>query len=230
MLNGKNYQVIRSLTQLYLLRKDSLNRTYAYHNDTVDQLIFDFNVQAGDTIHSQNAYSNNDLAVDSVDTVYWDKPRRRVFGKVTNWGIPIEMVDGVGVVSSAPLFNPFANEVDGPTYDLLCFYVNGSIVFYNSKFSSCYIDSVYNGIDEKPLNAVRVYPNPADGFVVFDLSNLPATEYYLLITNAVGQILKQMPVNSTNFKLETTGFAPGVYFYQVTDEKRKISSGKFVAQ
>jgi len=82
------------------------------------------------------------------------------------------------------------------------------------------------------IKFIKVYPNPADDKVVFDYS-FPANitgSLNLIITNMVGQKVKEVPLKNTTGKTQwDSKSAPsGVYLYKVFDGRKMLETGKVV--
>lgn len=72
--------------------------------------------------------------------------------------------------------------------------------------------------------AINVYPNPADQFIQVTLNNASLINTPLQIINAMGQSVTNMTANSTNFSIDVSNYAEGIYFivtknsqYTITD-------------
>lgn len=86
------------------------------------------------------------------------------------------------------------------------------------------------GIKEKQKdNAIEVYPNPTSGVLGIKIKDLGFKNADLKIFDVFGKILYQSEI--TNQKSEIHLDLPsGMCFYQVTDNKQFISSGKLIVQ
>ncbi len=73
------------------------------------------------------------------------------------------------------------------------------------------------GFEESVINEkVRVYPNPAAGFVVFELDQ-PSPGRIITITDITGRTVAEIPANSVKVVWEPAGAKPGVYFYRLRE-------------
>ena len=93
---------------------------------------------------------------------------------------------------------------------------------------------VINDTDERAagLGALRTYPNPSLGDVIFEIPETVTAEAVFVLHNALG---KQLVVDSfsaaTNtYRFKRGSLAPGVYFYQVEIEGVGMYSGKIILQ
>jgi hypothetical protein len=78
--------------------------------------------------------------------------------------------------------------------------------------------------------SVSTRPNPASGFVVFDLKGSPGTSgsYRIEVFNALGQPVRQLQGTGQVARLDVGDWAPGVYFYQVENEGKVVAMKRFV--
>ncbi|MBI9034555.1 MAG: T9SS type A sorting domain-containing protein, partial [Bacteroidales bacterium] len=63
---------------------------------------------------------------------------------------------------------------------------------------------------------LKVYPNPAESYVIFDLSHNPILhpDAEILIYNSQGRIIEQIPVGSKQYiEVDTQKFSSGIYLY-----------------
>jgi hypothetical protein len=80
-------------------------------------------------------------------------------------------------------------------------------------------------------NFIRVYPNPASGQVTIGyLTNEDAKDVTIRMTNTLGQIMWEMPVefNNGEVSLDVSGFANGAYFIYMFNRKDVVRHTKFV--
>ncbi len=221
-----------------LYRRDSLNRIYTPHPwDTTasDGLLYDFSANPGDTIFYKRllpgyTWYSGTLIVDSTDTVYWDKPRRRLFLK-TLYGDNAEVwIDGIGVLNANPLWHVTSYNPPGfgfnTIYNLLCFHENGQLVYQDANSNSC-----NTAVQDLPKVRVDIYPNPAEDVVSFQLPDFFENQQALLqISTPEGQSILNTPFHTSLLKIPTTTFARGMYFYSIISKGQKAASGKIILQ
>ncbi|MBP9882912.1 MAG: T9SS type A sorting domain-containing protein [Chitinophagales bacterium] len=89
-------------------------------------------------------------------------------------------------------------------------------------------------IEEVPnqLTAVNLYPNPATGFITFDLAKVAATKAELFIYNTSGVLRIQLPVtHSAQLQISVDDIgSDGMYFYTVRTDDQQFFAGKFIIQ
>ncbi len=111
-----------------------------------------------------------------------------------------------------------------------------------SEFDGFYFDDlkltvVAKGVSSTvPLEVqdfrVSTRPNPASGFMVFDLKgNLGTSDNYRIsVFNALGQPVRQLQGTGHTARLNVGDWAPGVYFYQVENEGKPVAVERFVVR
>lgn len=139
-----------------LLRQDSL-RIYEYNAiEATDTLLYDFNLNIGDTLPRTNNLWSTTSVVDSVDTVIINGTNRKKFYISGPDMVAYEMIEGIG--ANTGLLEQMDQLLDCG-YGLSCFKVNGTIEIG----SGCNFEVSLNELDLLPK--VMLYPNPVDDFV-----------------------------------------------------------------
>jgi hypothetical protein len=206
-----------------LIRYDSLLHKLIVYVDTTmigcDSVIFDFSLNAGDTLYPQNACnfqgsSYDTLLIGSVDSVLvGSNYRKRLNVYDYHFGgnyTGVSLIEGVG--SSQGLFEGYYYFEQ--YHNLFCFIVNGQSL-YPSSSSNC---DLIEHLDEYLSNENQLffYPNPSNG--IFYLHNnmneiIEVSEVY----NYIGEKVFEKEGNIREFNL--SGSARGIYFV-------KMSSGE----
>lgn len=88
------------------------------------------------------------------------------------------------------------------------------------------------GIKEfsKYNSKVQLYPNPAKRYVTIDLSEVNHFYNTIQITNAEGKEVYATLISDKKVKINTEGFAKGVYLVQVKDGPKSIVSKKLIIE
>jgi hypothetical protein len=81
-----------------------------------------------------------------------------------------------------------------------------------------------------PANSggLNVYPNPADNQI--SINNIAEGTSLLVITDVLGQTVFSAPTTSKNALINTSNFAPGVYFINLVKENGEKQTVKFIRQ
>jgi hypothetical protein len=120
--------------------------------------------------------------------------------------------DGSYVIAST-IYDFNSGQVECPT-------TNGSYQVWLIKVRDTTVVSVH----EKPLaeNTVKVYPNPATEYVLFELQK-PIHTGSITIADIYGRDVAQIPVIVDKTVWDTRGVVPGVYLYKGEMNKTTIS-------
>jgi hypothetical protein len=200
-----------------LMREDTLaKKVFVYDQSTTsDALLYDFNLMAGDTLHSDYASQGSTLIVDSVSNVtLLDGSVRKIFYLNNNeyyiesiggsQGIQFPLVQGIGFW-------------EVPT----CVSEN-SIQLWGSQ---CF---GFVGIDEVNDNSlVQAHPNPFDNSLTITTKNNEQSEitlYDMLSRKVSEQTFKNSATINTN------QLSKGIYFYEVRNQNGAITKGKAIKQ
>ena len=60
-------------------------------------------------------------------------------------------------------------------------------------------------------SGIEVYPNPASGRVTIKVYGIPASDETILVTDAIGRIMRKLKLTANMVELDMTGFAAGLY-------------------
>ena len=109
-------------------------------------------------------------------------------------------------------------DTDGTYFDTLST-INGcdSIITTN-------LSIVIDGI-EGEIFGLNIYPNPLKDFVVINADEKIKTIKW---TDTKGRFVTTMEINSKHYRINTTSFEAGVYFYKIISESGKVSRGKML--
>jgi hypothetical protein len=131
------------------------------------------------------------------------------------WAGVVDNGDGSYVIAST--INDFnSGQVNCPT-------TNGSKQIWLIKIT----DTTTVGINEriKPEAVLKVYPNPANGYVVFETVN--RSTGLISITDIFGRLVAEVSVKELKTVWDTKGVRPGVYLYHLNNGMQ-MTSGKIM--
>jgi uncharacterized repeat protein (TIGR01451 family) len=83
------------------------------------------------------------------------------------------------------------------------------------------------GVKEINTNEFSVYPNPSNGLVTINITDMINK---VVVVNVLGEVVKSMTTDSKQVILEITDLKPNVYFLQMTDAKNQMSVKKIVKE
>ncbi len=205
----------------FFLRSLNKQMFVRFPGDTLEQLLYDFNLNVGDTLPlSYNNYFQEITvsAIDSISTAFGYRKRFTLAG--STWAQYI--VEGIG--HSRGLIEPLKVPANC-TYILNCFSLNDSS-YFPSLGASC---NVAIGINQLSNEApIHVYPNPFQTSTAFETGKYyPKAQLRLFTT-----LGEQVPINSRQrdgkLFLERAELSPGIYFYELSSEEQLIGNGKLV--
>jgi len=238
------------------MREDTLaHRIYGYLYYGVcayqDMLMYDFNVQPGDTLKGMgNGNCVNwisDLLVHSVDSMLIDGSyRKRINLRLTfapNVDIlPSAWVEGIGNIVRGLVFSSGNMPNNGMWNELICVNEGTQTLYHDSTdwntydsdttyllFPDCF--SILQGVTTlRQQPAVTLVPSP----VVYESKLiLPAGSHvmHLYIYDMSGRLLKEERLrDKQSVIIHRSDFVPGNYIWKLTSESGQVFQGKMVVE
>jgi hypothetical protein len=213
------------------LRYDTLsNKVYHLPDvDSLERLIYDFNLQVGDTVPLQMVYGRYIPVIDSIDTItVCGVPAKRFFLDIGLEDLARQnfIIEGMGGSNGLLHFLPeYANVSGGiDMTHFICFQYGDSI--YSPEYLECpFIDFISDipGVYQDPL--VTISPNPTHDFFMITIEpDLFDSRFDLY--DFSGRIVQTFTLTSqTTFgKIQF----PGIYFWRIEQEGRLIKTGKLI--
>lgn len=184
------------------------------------QILYNFNVQAGQSWYGIYAGKYYQVDVDSVKYILVNSVSlKQLVVHYSNIDHPIKITERFGC--SEYMFNYLFEEQDhgGILQDNLCYKDStfGTIQLTNKPCN--YVD--YVGLNEETLKdiEVKVYPNPSNGKLNIDFSD--PEKLKLVITKALGQEVLLEKVLDSKQELDVSHLPPGVYFLKLQKGNRQ---------
>lgn len=206
------------------IRQDTSNKKVFFipPADTLEQLLYDFNMTVGDTVkgYIERYISPADRdRVQSIDSVLVGNSYRK------RWKINpyynIYFIEGVG--STYGLVNPSPGYTsDGPFYDIGCFHQSGQILYPNNT-TTCEIITSVNSID-KFVNEIKIYPNPSNGSFTADFDQ--SIKEMWLVDLLGNVILKHQTNYQTKFKIDN--LSSGTYILTAISQDGSTTNKKII--
>lgn len=207
------------------IRQDTSNKKVFFipPTDTIEQLLYDFNMAIGDTvkgyIERYISPANRDR-VQSIDSVLVGNSYRKRW-KINSW-YNIYFIEGIG--STYGLVNPSpGNGTDGPIFDISCFHQNGQTLYPNTT-TNCEIITFVNSID-KFLNEIKIYPNPSKGSFTADFNQ---SVKKIWLTDLLGNIIFNHETNNQT-KLKIDNLSSGTYILTAVDKDGRTTNKKIIS-
>lgn len=223
------------------IREDSLKHIYFFRgpdyfgvSDTMERLLYDFNLNLGDTLPITY---NSDYAVNvvtAIDSISMGGVFHKAFiCKDVSWGPPyFALVEGMGstiglLEKQVPYFERYEN--------LECFTVMDSTIYENhetsfagSPYYLCAIPGTV-GVDEKSHSlSLEIFPNPTNGLLT--LRTESKGETYIEVTDPLGRLIYKMKFSDSESQLDLTSQPKGVYFLRALSGKASSQVYKIILQ
>ena len=206
---------------LFILRSIDKEMFIRFPYDTTEYLLYDFNLNIGDTLPPTYQYSGNDIIVSGIDSILTPNGYLKKF-ELSGNNSATHLLEGIG--NSNGLIEPFFSILEC-AHTLSCFSLNDTSYFPISG-PSCNISV---GIQDLITpEKITIYPNPASGFVSIRVKTL-SKNAMLTVYNSIGKPMKVLhDINLTNFVLNTDELNPGIYFLFIDQGNGSISEKKLI--
>ena len=202
-------------------RQDSIAKKVFYvPYDTTEYLLYDFNMQVGDTLKGCIASYPYDTVI-SIDSILVGSGYRKIWHLNQYQGI--YFIEGIG--STYGLTVGSAGNAIGtfPFWGLTCFIQNGSTLYPNTT-TSCPLITSINSL-EKISNQLSVFPNPSNGSFSIETENIELKE--IRISDLLGkEIFHQDKIYQT--KTNVDGLNSGTYILSAVDKDNHSINKKII--
>ncbi len=223
-------------------------------NDLDEQLLYDFNLNVGDSIkyNFSDGYFNNNgdfefcqicdtfyrkiISIDTL-TIYNGSQRRHYTLERTNGYQPFndEWIEGMGSSVWLGLFNPYVTDVvmNGDGWSPMCFKVDDEVVYLeNSDCDQCFC-KLYTGVIhiESEFHSEFPYPNPANNTLIFKFPTNNANTQHkntIKIFEINGKLLREIHSESDHLEVNISSLRKGIYIFETIINGEVTQSGKFI--
>ena len=180
-------------------------------------------------------FYNCDVQGGAANFYYYDAPNTFGGSYVDNIDAdPLFIDDATGnysLQSTSPCIN--AGTIDTTGLSLLPTDLASSARICDNRVDIGAYENCITGIQLMSFNKndVTIYPNPTKDRITFEISenDLPKN-VKLMITNVLGENVKQVFVNSSKTTIQLDELTSGIYFYQLESEKEVIKMGKIILE
>lgn len=180
--------------------------------DGVDSLLFEFDLQVGQTLPLSYTNWNTDITVVAVDQVLIGTETRSRYELGNSWAQ--YLIEGVG--SSHGLFEPLSNFFDCG-YTLDCFGSAGESFYPEQWEGGC--ELAMGLVSIAPSPTIGIAPNPAmDNALVTGIS----AGAMVTLTDAVGRQVRQERSQADRVQLDLSGLAEGCYVVNVDGRSLRL--------
>lgn len=181
--------------------------------NSFETLLYDFNLQTGDTLIAHQDGSVNTRQVIGVGTVkLWDEVIRKTISvsctsnvsdpDTTTW------IEGIGDMERLFWTKTYCGVEDVSTIkrNVRCFLINELAIYSRPGIDDCFITAI-----EEPIHKIlQVYPNPTDDELHFDLANNQFI-HSITLYNYLGQKMLTTDLFNIN-TLDVSSLSKGSYF------------------
>ena len=206
-------------------RNDSINQKVWYINPAFginnDTLLYDFDLQIGDTLKNWYLTDNYHFIVDSLEYVILGGKSRKKFYLDDLCGGATDPVIIEGIGSNFGLLSSMICYMD-LSYSLLCMKDSLQTIYPDSS----YICDLVTSIEEhqSKVEEIQIYPNPTTGsFLIEDMERIENIQLY----NNLGQLVKEVETHDGSINIKENS---GIYFLKVIYNDGKVAFGKVVKQ
>ncbi len=218
-----NIQYYLNVLQFFI-REDTNKRIWSYNPAGLDYLLYDFNMNVGDTLKTDLHYGHIISGIDSIliGSTYRKKFLIKSIWADTNYRPFI--IEGIGTNHGLDSYF-FAKTLH--IQSLRCFTQNGIVLYTDSVLSNCKM--VCNKPDiEMKKPKVQLYPNPFQYSSTFEVEGASFRNSVLKIYNILGTELKQYLITDSKTTIERNAMSNGIYYYLLFNKKGESVSGKFI--
>ena len=201
------------------IREDNNKKVYVYFNN--DELIYDFNLQLGDTIPNGIIHNTTDtIIISEIDSIFDGMNFRKRFNLSSTSAssfLNASIIEGIG--TTIGLFSDLEAGAFEMNNELHCFIQNDSVKYTDSSMYACDIIDNTNAID---LNeSISIFPNPFNEYTTITFSKpMSGRSAQMKLYNSLGLLVRTENIDQeTHYKLYRNELADGIYFYQVTGVK-----------
>jgi hypothetical protein len=187
---------------------------YLSPKDSIERLLYDFNMKVGDTVKGYlESWTSPADVVKSIDTVLVGKTYRKRWYINSCYGIYI--IEGIG--STYGLFELSPGCVtDMANFSLTCFRQNGNTLYPDT--ANCRLITSVNHPDNIS-EQINIFPNPSSGSFTVELTNADIKE--ILITSLPGNIILKEEVNKQS-KITICQLLRGTYILAAIDKNGRV--------
>ncbi|MEA3448044.1 MAG: T9SS type A sorting domain-containing protein [Bacteroidota bacterium] len=240
--------ILENHESYYCGLREENKRIFVKFNDEEEQLLYDFNLEVGDSIkynHGGAFFNNNGQLsftqlcdtfyrkVVNIDTVsLYDGSQRRHYvleGTGDPSYITDEWIEGIGSSVWTGLFNPFVVDMatNGDGWSPICVKINGDLIYLgNSPCGDCFC--LYVDVNEEKVGTkeLSVYPNPVNNNLVFEFSSV--SQKTILLYDITGKKIKEYHTASAIIEINISDLKKGFYIFKTKHKGKTIKSGTFI--
>lgn len=197
-------------------------------------VLYDFNLNTGETTHIKNFYCGDALipvTVLNIDMVEYFGISRKRWHLGSNGQTEQYWVEGIGSLFG-PVHTSYSYCVSYLSWNLLCFHENDTLRYMMPGAENCYQATV--GITQITQGKnLHVFPNPVRIGQVLEIK-MPSDPIYIQVTDMFGTVrtiksIKQAhPTPEVYHWIIPPDFLPGLYLLRVASRDGSVATTKFL--
>lgn len=203
----------------FFLRETGNGEVFKKWGVGTEDLVFDFSLNEGDYFYTGGSIGGQPLYAEvvAVDSILINSSHRKriIFD---DWFDEI-WIEGIG--SSVSPFTPFEN-IYTTTYNyLICVHEFGSLAYQNPE--SGYSCSIVGICETEIPDGFKLYPNPAQEFIIIELEDGVNEKFEVVIFNAQGVEARIDNFTGNKFILSGEGLPRGLYFVVIHSDRQSFT-------
>lgn len=205
-------------------RKDGMQVMYIPWGSDQEELLYEFDLQVGDTLEQSYINPFVDVVVSSIDTVQVDGQNHRRFS-VAGADLPTQVIiEGIG--ASKGLLESLAIAFDWAD-ELICFGRNGAPLF-PAENAECNVVQV-SVEDYGDMQQFKVFPNPVGSAGRFSIGIVGDGRASYEIFDGFGRIIDDGSITASQNTVQMSPQLPnGMYLLRISIDAKPIKSIKLV--
>lgn len=207
------------------IREDSSKFYHVGSGFTTERLLYDFNLNVGDTIYdflsAQSCVPKPSIV--SIDTVYLGTNPRKRFHLSNS---QITFIEGVG--ASTGLTGMLCQYIEAGGA-MICFSQGNDHLIVDSSYTCNILTQIQQ--NESRILQTKVFPNPFSYSTTIEFLNEKNRIFSLTIYNTLGQISKIIDnITTGEVKIERSTLTTGLYFFRLHSDKEVFATGKLMIE
>ncbi|MBK6396705.1 MAG: T9SS type A sorting domain-containing protein [Bacteroidetes bacterium] len=197
-------------------------------DDSVEQVLYDFNLEVGDTVHGYLGswlFPNNLDTVTAIDSILVGNSYRKRWSICPNYDIFI--IEGVGSTFGLIEYSPGSMSADFTQYTVRCFKQNDTLL-YPYWNTTCDLINTADKINQSAFKT-SVFPNPftMESTLTIDPS-IELSDLNLSIYNSLGILTRNHKIVDHSTTIRKDDLPNGLYYLKILKDGLIIGSGKII--
>lgn len=203
------------------IREDTVSRKVYYFDGGVERLLYDFNMQIGDTVQGlMYSFGSTTDTVISIDSILIGSSYHKRWHINSCYGV--WLIEGIGSTHGLVRQLPGC-QLNGPHASLVCVNQNGNVI-YQTSGGPC--ETITSLKEEGSNTTYKVFPNPSASDFTVEFDN--ADMHILEILDLSGKRIHIYQLNSSN-SFHVPALTAGSYILRFIRNDGKIINSRFIS-